>query len=64
MVHPIDSISLTGFKSIESLEAFELRKLNILIGANGAGKSNFVDFFRMLRAMADESFQAYGTHEK
>ena len=25
----------------------------------GAGKSNFVDFFRLLRALADESFQSF-----
>lgn len=55
----IDKISLIGFKSIERLEAFPLNKLNIFIGANGAGKSNFVEFFRMLRAMADEAFQKY-----
>lgn len=59
MGHSIDSITLKGFKSIERLESFPLKKLNVLIGANGAGKSNFVDFFRMLRAMADEAFQAY-----
>jgi len=55
----IDRITLTGFKSIKALESFELGKLNVLIGANGAGKSNFVDYFRMLRAMADEAFQEF-----
>lgn len=59
MGKPIEKITLKGFKSIESLEAFELGQLNVLIGANGAGKSNFVEFFRMLRAMADEGFQNY-----
>jgi predicted ATPase len=59
MAKAIDKITLTGFKSIKALEAFELGKLNVLIGANGAGKSNFVDYFRMLRAMADEAFQQY-----
>lgn len=57
MGQAIDRITLKGFKSIEVLESFELQKLNVLIGANGAGKSNFVDYFRMLRAMADEAFQ-------
>jgi len=42
-----------GFKSIRALEDFELTALNVLIGANGAGKSNFIDFFRMLRAMME-----------
>lgn len=59
MAQPIDKITLKGFKSIEALEDFELQSLNVLIGANGAGKSNFVDYFRMLRAMADEGFQKY-----
>jgi predicted ATPase len=51
--------TLRGFKSIESLEELKLRKLNVLIGANGAGKSNFIDYFRMLRTFADESFQQF-----
>lgn len=55
----IDRITLHGFKSIQALEDFELLNLNVLIGANGAGKSNLVDFFRMLRSFADESFQQY-----
>lgn len=59
MARSIDKLTIKGFKSIESLEHFELDSLNVLIGANGAGKSNFVDFFRMLRAMADEGFQNY-----
>jgi len=59
MGRAIDTLTIKGFKSIKSLEKFELQNLNVLIGANGAGKSNFVEFFRMLRAMADERFQTY-----
>ncbi|MFN0195147.1 MAG: AAA family ATPase [Planctomycetaceae bacterium] len=59
MGQPIDRITIKGFKSIESLENLKLTELNVLIGANGAGKSNFVDFFRMLRAFADERFQKF-----
>jgi len=47
----LDILTVTGFKSIRSLADFELRDLNVLIGGNGAGKSNVVDFFRMLNAM-------------
>lgn len=36
------SLTVRGFKSIRELEDFELRGLNVLIGANGAGKSNFI----------------------
>ncbi len=52
---PLQSISIEGFKSIQSLKSFPLHQLNVLIGANGAGKSNLVDFFRMLRAMSNEA---------
>ena len=53
MGQPIKEISITGFKSIRQLDAFPLGALNVLIGANGAGKSNFVDFFRLVRALGD-----------
>jgi len=61
MARPLKKLTLKGFKSIESLLDFELHPLNVLIGANGSGKSNFVDFFRLLRAMADESLQKFVT---
>jgi predicted ATPase len=53
MPQSLDKVTIKGFKSIRALEAFELSNLNILIGGNGAGKSNFIDFFRMLRAMLE-----------
>jgi predicted ATPase len=59
MAARIRKLTIKGFKSIRSLEDFELGSLNILIGANGAGKSNFVDFFTMLRAMVDQNLQAH-----
>ena len=51
MARRLDKLTIKGFKSIKSLKDFELTDLNILIGGNGAGKSNFVDFFRMISAM-------------
>src|SRR6266513_2915195 len=57
----LDQITLKGFKSIRDLTDFKLEKLNVLVGANGAGKSNLVDFFRMLRAMADGGLQSFVT---
>jgi predicted ATPase len=44
----INKLTISGFKSIEKLEEFKPSHINILIGANGAGKSNFIGFFRML----------------
>lgn len=55
----LNEITLKGFKSIKDLSGFKPGKLNILVGANGAGKSNLVDFFRMLRAMADGGFEEF-----
>jgi len=43
----ISRIKLSGFKSIKSAE-LEFDNLNVLIGANGSGKSNFISFFQML----------------
>ncbi|TFG49662.1 MAG: hypothetical protein E4H40_02595, partial [Candidatus Brocadiia bacterium] len=60
---PLKKLTIKGFKSIESLKDFELGNLSIMIGANGAGKSNFVDFFRMLRAMAEEGLQSFVTSQ-
>ena len=43
-------VKLRGYKTIKDLgdNGLELRPLNVLIGANGAGKSNFISFFRLL----------------
>lgn len=51
-------LTLNGFKSIKSID-LELHALNILIGANGAGKSNFISFFKMLNEMMAGRFQQY-----
>ena len=51
MADTIKKLTIEGFKSIRKLEDFPLRALNVLIGANGAGKSNFVGFFKLLREM-------------
>jgi predicted ATPase len=47
----LKSITLQGFKSIRELNDLSLGPLNVLIGANGAGKSNFISFFRLLNWM-------------
>lgn len=48
----LKKISVEGFKSIRSLKDFELRPVNVLIGANGAGKSNLLSVFPFMRADA------------
>lgn len=51
-------ITLKGFKSIRELD-LELRRLNVLIGVNGAGKSNLISFFKMLNEMMGGRLQNY-----
>ena len=51
LLPPIDWISVEGFRSIERLERLPLGPINVLIGANGAGKSNFISVFALLRAL-------------
>lgn len=43
----LNRVALKGFKSIKSLD-LELMPINILIGANGSGKSNFMSLFTFL----------------
>ncbi len=49
--HHLDKLSIKGFKSIQELSDFELKRLNVIVGANGAGKSNFIALFRLIEAM-------------
>lgn len=44
----LTKLTLKGYRTFQALEAFEPRALNVLIGANGAGKSNLISFFRLL----------------
>lgn len=55
----VKSLTVTGYKSIRELRDFKLGKLNVLIGANGAGKSNFINLFRMLAEMVEQNLQVY-----
>jgi predicted ATPase len=55
----IDKLTIRGFQSIKSLEDFELRDINILIGANGTGKSNFINYFRMLRELVERRLRLW-----
>jgi predicted ATPase len=56
MKKSLERIRVAGYKSIRDQE-IELRALNVLIGANGAGKSNFIDVFRLLNRIVDHELQ-------
>jgi len=55
----LDKLTIKGFKSIRSLEDFELKNLNIFIGGNGAGKTNMISFFRLLRSIINGTLSDY-----
>ncbi|NOQ76469.1 MAG: AAA family ATPase [Methylococcaceae bacterium] len=55
----LNKITVKGYKSIKNLDNFEFNNLNILIGANGAGKSNLISLFKMLAALAEGHLQLY-----
>ncbi len=46
----LKKIQIKGYKSIRDMD-LELTALNVLIGANGVGKSNFISVFKLLRWM-------------
>ena len=51
-------IEIKGFRSIKEM-ALELRPLNVLIGANGAGKSNLIAFFKLVNELMGGRLQQY-----
>ncbi|MEA1969063.1 MAG: AAA family ATPase [Thermodesulfobacteriota bacterium] len=55
----LDKLTIKGFKSIEDLEDFELNNLNVIIGGNGAGKSNLINFFQMLYQIINGNLGSY-----
>lgn len=58
----LKEIKICGYKSLgthtQPIE-LKLNDLNIIIGANGAGKSNFISFFQMLSNMMTGALQVY-----
>ncbi|MEI7867944.1 MAG: AAA family ATPase [Candidatus Methylumidiphilus sp.] len=55
----VSSLTIVGYKSIRDLSDFKLNDLNVLIGANGAGKSNLISLFRLLNEMYEQNLQVY-----
>lgn len=54
----IENVIIRNYKSIRELE-LPLRRLNVLIGANGVGKSNFISFFELTKAIFEQRFGSY-----
>jgi predicted ATPase len=54
----LNHIKIEGFKSIKSLD-LELGSLNVLIGANGSGKSNFISLFHLINSIIEKRLQVH-----
>lgn len=54
----MDKIEIKGYKSIKDME-LPLRSVNILIGANGSGKTNFLSFFEFLKNIYVQNLRGY-----
>lgn len=52
----ISRLVLRGYKSIADCD-LEMGRLNVLIGANGAGKSNLIGFFRLINRILEQQLQ-------
>ncbi len=56
----LSRIKLSGYKSIKECDLI-LTELNILIGANGAGKSNFIGVFKLVQQLLEGNLQNFIT---
>ena len=54
----MDYIEISGYKSIKN-ERIDLNPINLLIGANGSGKSNFISFFTFLNRLYNKKLNDY-----
>ena len=54
----LQRLKVTNFKSIREQE-LQLQPLNVFIGGNGAGKSNLISVFTLLKAIVDRNLANY-----
>src|SRR5262249_57393525 len=54
----IQKVQVRGFKNFADA-AVDLKSCNVLIGGNGAGKSNLFALLKMLRALANGELQVF-----
>jgi predicted ATPase len=61
-IFKLSSLRLSGYKSIAAQndsQTIDFQNITVIIGANGAGKSNLVSFFKMLNMMTTGALQEY-----
>lgn len=54
----LSRIIIKGYKSIKKCD-ISLGKINVLIGSNGAGKSNFISAFSLLQSILSRNMQVF-----
>jgi predicted ATPase len=54
----MDYIEILGYKSIKKAR-IDFNPINILIGANGSGKTNFISFFEFLNRLYEQKLTEY-----
>ena len=54
----MDCKEISGYKSINK-ERIDLNSVNVLIGANGSGKSNFISFFTLLNRLYNRKLNTF-----
>ena len=54
----ITNLDIQGYKSIKKQKVV-LKNINILIGGNGIGKSNFISAFTLMRSLYEKELQAF-----
>ena len=52
----LSRITIQGYKSLKNCDV-SFRKINVLIGSNGAGKSNFISAFSLLQNILTKNLQ-------
>lgn len=57
--HKLKQLFLKGFKSIGSGQTISFGDINVMIGANSAGKSNLVSFFKLIEAIVKGNLQSF-----
>ncbi|MFR9650122.1 MAG: AAA family ATPase [Rikenellaceae bacterium] len=54
----IEQVIIQNYKSIKDLK-LPLKQINVLIGSNGVGKSNFISFFELTKSIYEQNFGAF-----
>ncbi|CAA9229725.1 MAG: ABC transport protein, ATP-binding subunit [uncultured Cytophagales bacterium] len=55
----IDSVYIDNYKSIRESGFISIKALNVLIGPNGVGKSNFISFFKLLNSISQKRLPSF-----